>query len=135
MRNRNWLNQILGVGRDSMMQDELDQKYIGYKVAVRTNSKAFEPATSAALQSFRYRVNQETQREKSVNGAIAIFDTLDNARGFANDLDYKTHILEVEYVPSDDETLWKKNPPSFSKGYGGYIAHSNGITEKRKSVV
>jgi hypothetical protein len=42
-------------------------------------------------------------------------------------------ILLVEYEPSTETELWKKNPPTYrrNRGYSrGYCAESNGTTER-----
>lgn len=123
--------KILGIniGRDSALQNELEDTRIGYKVVSRENSKSFSPATRSALQSFRYRISRETRRDPDQSGPIAIFDSLEHAEEFAGTCG--GHILKVEYVPSEEQRLWKKNPPVFVKnGWGGgYHAESNGISE------
>jgi hypothetical protein len=120
---------------DSTLYNALldDDRKIGYKVVVRKNSKSFEPATSAALQRITYRLNAETRKVRGDHGPYAVFATLEQARKFAAQLDHRVAILLVEYEPSQEVELWKKNPPSFSRSRGfsrGYRAESNGTTER-----
>jgi len=121
-------NYIPQVGSDSLLANELEEKLVAYKVVLRKNSKAFKPATSAALQSFTYRLAQETRRNPQVSGPIAVFSDLDYAKRFL--LGSGDTILKVEYIPSASKRLWKKNPPSFVHYYKGRYAESNGVAEK-----
>jgi hypothetical protein len=111
---------------------ELEAKYnqtkeIGYKVVRVKNSKAFKPATELALQKIEYRIGKETTRfgNEKAFGGFAIFESLEKAVKWIEH--YGEKILKVEYIKSND-TLWKKNPPSYCKGYNGYFAQSNGIS-------
>jgi len=119
--------EIPSVGSDSLMADLLEEKHIGYKVVRWENSRSFRPATDSALQSFRYRLNRETRRDKSTSGPIALFVDSELAKEFAKR--HGTHILLVEYVPSEVSKLWKKNPLSFTRSHGSYYAVSNGVSE------
>ena len=115
---------------DSTLYNALEDQKIGYKVVRVKNSRSYAPATQAALQSFTYRVNHETRRDPDQSGAMAIFETLEQAEKFFEK--FGDHILLVEYTESEEKYLWKKNPPSFRKNQwgGGYHAVSNGIAER-----
>lgn len=101
-----------------------------YKVVCRSNSKEFEPCTSLALQRIRYCIGKETIKEETEYGPFALFETEEQARNFARGFTYPVSILLCEYEPSNETAVWKKNPPSFVKGWKGYYAQSNGITQK-----
>lgn len=116
---------------DSTLYNELIVRNIGYKVVCRKNSKAFSPATSSALQSITYRIDSETRQRPAEHGAFALFDNLLDATAFFTH--YGDVILLVEYDPSDETDLWKKNPPSFERTRGGYYPVSNGVTERSLS--
>ena len=117
---------------DSTLYNALleDDRKIGYKVVSEYNSRSYSPATPSALQRIRYRINRETRQERDEYGPMAIFETLEQAREFAVEVD--GHILEVEYEPSAETELWKKNPPSFCRNRfgGGYHAESNGKAKR-----
>jgi len=118
----------MNIGSDSLMQDLLDEKLTGYKVCRPKNSCSFKPATSLALQRVTYRLDQETRQERGEFGPLAIFDTLENAEAFVADSDVV--IFLVEYEPSDEDELWKKNPPHFFRQHGRMSMESQGTTEK-----
>jgi hypothetical protein len=101
---------------------------VGYKVF--SGKKALKPATTAALQRVRYDVGQWVKQGQDY-GPFAVFETLEQAISFKN-AGYGTQIRQVDFIPSLETTLWKKNPPSFSRNsYGkGYHAESNGVTER-----
>src|SRR3990172_2098830 len=80
-----------------------------YKVVVRSNSKSFEPATSAALQRIRYRIGKETRKVEHEFGPFALFQTEEQAR-------------ETE--------LWKNLPPVFGRSHGHITFSSAGTTER-----
>ena len=117
---------------DSTLYNSLteEDRKMGYKVARAYNSRSYSPATSFALQRVRYRINRETRQERGEYGPLAIFETLEQARKFAKEVG--GHILEVEYEPSAETKLWKKNPPTFCRNRfgGGYHAESNGTTKR-----
>jgi len=121
-------NEIPAIRTESLLADELSEKRIGYKVVCSKNTKSFSPATSSALQRITYRLHRETRQIRGEFGPLAVFDTLEHAERFF--VDYGDHILRVEYEPSDEDELWKKNPPSFVKSWRGYSAQSNGTSEK-----
>ncbi len=100
----------------------------GYKVFSGKN--ALKPATSAALQRIRYTPGRWV-RKSSDHGPFAVFSTLEQAKAFKNN-GYGTQVREVDFIPSTEQTLWKKNPPSFSRNRGGrgYHAESAGVTER-----
>lgn len=117
----------------------LTEQETGYKVALPTGPRAasFKPATDLALQSIRYRIGQTT--EPTDSGPCGIFPTLERAREWANDsraVPAGAVVLEVQYSPSTQKTLWKRQPPTFVRNsYGrGYHPESNGITEKPLST-
>ena len=119
---------------NKMSEIETNQKIrieVGYKVFA--GKKALKPATSAALQRIRY-VPEKWITQAGDHGPFAVFDNLESAKRF-KEQGYGTQIRQVEYVPSQGNTLWKKNPPSFSRNsYGkGYHAESNGVTERHIS--
>lgn len=101
-----------------------------YKVVARSNSKSFEPATSAALQRIRYRIGRVTRKVEHEHGPFALFETEEQARDFASTLNHKLSILLCEYEPSGEDELWKKLPPSFGRSHGSMTFHSNGTTER-----
>ena len=88
-----------------------------YKVVVRSNSKSFEPATSAALQRIRYRIGKETRKVEHEHGPFALFETEEQARDFAGTLSHQVSILLCEYEPSVETELWKKLPPVFGRSH------------------
>lgn len=118
------------LGSDSLMDDLLTEKRIGYKVAYPRNSKSFEPATSAALQRITYRVNHETRKVRGDHGPLAIFETLEQARKFRDNHSSNSKILLVEYEPSNETELWKKLPPVFGRSHGHMTIESAGTTER-----
>lgn len=99
----------------------------GYKVFSGIHS--LKPATSSALQSIRYRVSAWTEQKPQEHGAFAVFQELEQAQRFRNS--YGTQIRKVDFIESEESSLWKKKPPVFCRNrYGkGYHAESNGIDE------
>jgi len=59
----------------------MEKKY-GFKVLRRKNSRAFMPATDAALQRIVYRVGQTTERDEDEHGAFAVFENYEDAAQF-----------------------------------------------------
>lgn len=117
-----------------MSEIETNQKSgiaVGYKVF--SGKRSLKPATSAALQRIRYNPGQWV-KQGSDHGAFAVFETLDQAKRF-KEQGYGTQVRQVEYIPSSESTLWKKNPPEFTHSrYGsGYYAQSAGITQRHIS--
>lgn len=117
-----------------MSDIETNQKVgiaVGYKVF--SGKRSLKPATSAALQRIRYIPGQWV-KHGSDHGAFAVFETLEQAKRF-KEQGYGTQVRQVEYIPSSESTLWKKNPPDFTRSkYGrGYYAQSAGITERHIS--
>lgn len=102
---------------------------IGYKVVKRKSKNVFMPCTSMALQKIKYKIGYETVQKEDDYGAFAVFENYEDARAFTSSDD---NILLVKYIKSNDDNLWKKNPPIFRRGrYGNsYYAESNGITGK-----
>lgn len=101
---------------------------IGYKVVKRKSKNVFMPCTSMALQKIKYKIGYETVQKEDDYGAFAVFENYEDARTFASSDD---NILLVRYIKSNEDILWKKNPPIFRRGYGNsYYAESNGITER-----
>ena len=100
---------------------------VGYKVF--NGKKVLRPATSSALQSIRYIVNRWTEQNPNEYGPFAVFKTLEDAKRFRES--FGTQIRKVEYIESDEHSLWKKNPPSFLRNSyrKGYYAKSNGKSE------
>lgn len=115
-----------------MSENQTNQKIgiaVGYKVF--SGKRCLKPATSAALQRIRYNPGQWV-KQGSDHGAFAVFETLEQAKRF-KEQGYGTQVRQVEYVPSNESTLWKKLPPDFSRnrwGGKGYHAVSAGITER-----
>lgn len=117
-----------------MSEIETNQKVgivVGYKVF--SGKRRLKPATSAALQRIRYTPGQWV-KQGSDHGAFAVFDTLEQAKRF-KEQGYGSQIRQVEYIPSSESALWKKNPPDFTRSkYGrGYYAQSAGTTERHIS--
>lgn len=109
------------------LENKINQKKeIGYKVVRIKNTKTFKPATDSALQKIIYRIDEVTSRfgHEKEYGGFAVFQTLERAKEWQQY--YGEKILKVEYIPSTDG-LWKKNLPSYNKGYNNYYATSNGI--------
>ncbi len=110
----------------------------GYKVVQPTGPKAmsYKPATGEALQSIRYRIGQTTRPSDS--GPLAVFGSLEAASAWMRGRP-GARLLEVEYEPSPERRLWKKNPPEFVRNRGGsrygrgYFAISAGVTERHIS--
>ena len=100
---------------------------IGFKVV--RGKKSFRPATDLALQRIRYRIGETTSQSDC--GPFALFESLEDARSFA-----KKHgdcILICGYVPTEENTLWKKAKPVFSRNKrsrSGYSISSGGIEER-----
>ena len=116
------------IGKQKQIEKKYNQtKEIGYKVVRIKNSKTFKPATELALQKIEYRIGKETTRfgNEKAFGGFAVFENLERAKKWLEN--YGEKILKVEYIKSND-TLWKKNPPSYCKGYNGYFAQSNGVS-------
>lgn len=115
-----------------MSEIETNQKNgsiaVGYKVF--SGKRILKPATSAALQRIRYNPGQWV-KQGSDHGAFAVFETLEQAKRF-KEQGYGAQVRQVEYIPSNDNALWKKNPPEFTRSkYGrGYYAQSAGITQR-----
>ncbi|MCW3994947.1 MAG: hypothetical protein NWE98_02205 [Candidatus Bathyarchaeota archaeon] len=109
---------------------------IGFKVVKKISKKTYKPCTLLALQRIRYRIANPTIQNKEEHGAFAVFQNLESAQSFLyNIYDTKNtknmRILKVQYLPSDEKKLWKKEKPSIQKSkYGGYFFVSNGIKEK-----
>jgi len=120
---------------NKMSEIEINQKKVGIEIGYKVFSgkKALKPATSAALQRIRYSLGTWVKKGND-HGAFAVFETLDQAKAF-KEAGYGTQIRQVEFVPSNETTLWKKNPPEFSRNrYGrGYHAESAGISERHIS--
>lgn len=105
---------------------------IGYKVVCGPSKKitkktAFKPSTELALQRIRYHPHQTTLQDEC--GPFALFSDLSDARKFAASTRHSGDIILVcEYTPSEEEELWKKGVPSFTKsryrGGRGYYAES-----------
>lgn len=114
-----------------MSENQTNQKIgiaVGYKVF--SGRRSLKPATEAALQRIRY-VPKQWVKQAGDHGPFAVFDNLDAAKRF-KDQGYGTQIRQVEYILSNESTLWKKLPPDFSRnrwGGKGYHAVSAGITE------
>lgn len=100
----------------------------GYKVFLGT--RTLKPATASALQKIRYRVSVWTEQNIQEHGAFAVFQKLEQAQDFKN-RGYGNQIRKVDYIKSEEKSLWKKKPPEFSRNrYGkGYHAVSSGIDE------
>ncbi len=100
----------------------------GYKVFRGVHT--LKPATTSALQKIRYRVNAWTEQNIQEHGAFAVFQELEQAKAFKS-MGYGTQIRKVDFIESEEKSLWKKKPPEFSRNrYGkGYHAVSAGIDE------
>ena len=91
---------------------------------------SFRPATSLALQRIRYRIGEETVQYED-HGPFALFETLAAARNFL--VCYGDQILICAYEPSEEEKLWKRKPPVFSRNRRnsrGYSISSGGVAER-----
>ncbi len=99
----------------------------GYKVFRGVHT--LKPATSSALQRIRYKIGTWTEQNIQEHGAFAVFQELEQAQQFQQH--YGTQIRRVDYIESEENSLWKKKPPAFSRNkYGkGYHAVSDGIDE------
>ncbi len=104
---------------------------VGYKVF--SGKRSLKPATELALQRIRYVPGQWT-KQAGDHGPFAVFDNLEAAKKF-RDRGYGTQIRIVEYIPSNESSLWKKLPPEFSRNrWGkGYHAVSAGTTKMHVS--
>lgn len=99
----------------------------GYKVI--SGIKVGKPATKAALQRVRYKLDGSWNYRPKDSGPFAVFETEETAREFFYNYTHNaTQVWEIEYVKSERKILWKKNPPNFVKNsYGkGYHAESDG---------
>ena len=85
----------------------------GYKVLKQLSENLFCPATTAALQSFRYSIGKSTKRDREVSGPMAVFNDLDAALSFTRILAtfglVQLHILKVKYIESSphEQFLWR----------------------------
>ncbi len=101
----------------------------GYKVF--GGERSLTPATKEALQRIRYKPGRWNAQKETDYGPFAVFEEYDQALMFMKQ-GYGTQIRKVDYIPSEDEALWKKGPPEFRRSkYGrGYYPESTGIIEK-----
>ncbi len=104
----------------------------GYKVFA--GQRTLKPATSSALQSIRYKISAWTEQKTEEHGAFAVFRELEQAQRFKQK--FGNQIRRVDYVESEEDSLWKKKPPVFCRNRYGkrYHAMSAGIAQMHISL-